>query len=175
MKVLTKTGLLAVVAAAVTAGCGSTAATSAGTPGGCSTTGAAATASSADYRYVLDVGPTEEMYSKAEVAGSHPKTGEVMLNGTMTMAQGPNAQHLEIHICAKSNGHVVTGAPPTIMVSDTTADTTAPIQVATMQGVTSGQADLHYGNNVDAPPGHSFIVQVAFRAQQAVLHFTRAH
>ncbi|MDQ2728062.1 MAG: hypothetical protein M3Y91_09430 [Actinomycetota bacterium] len=176
MKILTKTGFLAMAAVtASTAGCGSTAATSAGTPVGCSTAGAAATAASADYRYVLDVGPTEEMYSKAEVAGRHPKTGEVMLNGAMTMAPGPNAQHLEVHICAKGNGHAVTGAPPTITVSDTTANTTAPIRVATMQGVTSGPADVHYGNNVDAPPGHSFVVQVAFRAQQAALHFTRAH
>lgn len=176
MKLLTRSGLLAMVAGVVTAGaagCGSTPATSTSTPVGCSTSGAAATASSADYRYVLDVGPTEEMYSKAQVANSHPKTGEVMLNGAMTMAQGPNAQHLEVHICAKTNGHVVVGAPPSITVTDTTAKTTAPIQVATMQGVTSGQADLHYGNNVDAPPGHSFAVHVDFRGQQAALRFAR--
>lgn len=42
-----------------------------------------------------------------------------------------------------------------------------------MQGVTSGEADLHYGNNIVAPPGHSFAVHVGFRAQQATLYFTR--
>jgi len=111
---------LAVVTTA-TASCGGSGGSSASTRVGCSPSGAAASANSADYRYVLSVGPTEEMYSRSQVTASHPKTGEVMLNGAMSMAQGPGAQHLEVHICSRHGGDVVVGAPPSITVTDVTA------------------------------------------------------
>jgi hypothetical protein len=113
------------------------------------------------------------MYSESQVAATHPKTGEVMLNGTMSMAQGPDARHLEVHICSRPDSRVVVGATPSITVTDATAGTTTAIPVTTMQGVTSGQSDLHYGNNVDLPPGHAFVVHVALRGQQAALPFTQ--
>lgn len=166
--------VLATLVSAGAAACGgSTSNTAASAPVGCSTTGAAAQADSASYHYVLDVGPTQQMYSQAQVAASHPKSGEVMVSGAMTMASGANAQHLEVHICSRSTGEVVVGAPPSITLTDTTAGTTTAVQVATMQGVTAGQADLHYGNNVEAPAGHSFVVTVNFRGQKATLRFSR--
>lgn len=163
---------LAVVTIA-TASCGGSGGSSASTRVGCSPSGAAASANSADYRYVLSVGPTEEMYSRSQVTASHPKTGEVMLNGAMSMAQGPGAQHLEVHICSRHGGDVVVGAPPSITVTDVTANITAAIPVATMQGVTAGQSDRHYGNNIEVPTRHSFVVHVGFGGQQATLRFTR--
>lgn len=156
-----------------TSACGSSTATSAPTPVGCSPGGQAASADSASYHYVLDVGPSEQMYSSSQVASQHPKNGEVMLQGAMTMGPGADAQHLEVHICSRSNGDVVTGTAPSITLADTTANTTTQVQVATMQGVTSGVADRHYGNNVQLPPGHAFAVDVGFRGQRATLHFTR--
>lgn len=153
------------------AACGSS--TPSATPVGCAPQGAAASADSASYHYVLDVGPTEQMFSSSQVATDHPKTGEVMLGGAMGMAQGANAQHLEVHICSRSTGEVVTGAAPTIKLTDATTGTTTDVRVATMQGVTAGQADLHYGNNIVAPPGHSFVVNVDFHGQQSTLRFSR--
>lgn len=165
--------LSAMAAALIATGCGGSSTTSAATPVGCATTGAADGALSADYHYVLNVGPTEEMFSRADVAANHPKNGELMVNGAMTMSQGANPEHLEIHICSRRNGEVVVGPPPAITFTDTNANTTTTLQVATMQGVTSGLGDLHYGNTIDAPPGHAFAVLVGFRGQQATLHFTR--
>ncbi|MHB1535825.1 MAG: hypothetical protein ACYC1D_14705 [Acidimicrobiales bacterium] len=166
--------VLATLVGAGAAACGGSSTNpAASTPVGCSTTGAAAQANSASYHYVLDVGPTQQMYSRAQVAASHPKHGEVMVSGSMAMASGPGAQHLEVHICSRTTGEVVVGAAPSITLTDTTAGTTTAVPVAAMQGVTAGQADLHYGNNVDAPAGHSFVVTVKFRGQQATLRFTR--
>lgn len=170
---------------ALVAACGSTSPATNPTPVGCTPQGAAASADSASYHYVLDVGPTEQMYTRAQVAATHPKTGEVMLSGSMSSVGGSmagmagmgtasaDAQHLEIHICSRTTGEVVTGPAPTIKLTDSTAGTTTNVEVATMQGVTSGQADLHYGNNVIATPGHAFVVNVDFHGQQATLHFTR--
>lgn len=163
----------AVVVAATAGGCGSSTSSSANPPVGCSTSGAASSTESAGYRYVLNVGPTEEMYSKAEVAASHPKTGEVMIGGVMSMAQGPDARHVEVHICSRPDGRVVVRAAPSITITDTTTGTTSALQVTTMQGVTTGESDLHYGNNVDLPAGHAFVVHVGLRGQQATLPFTR--
>jgi hypothetical protein len=169
------TGLAAagVVLAAGAPGCGSSGSSGAAPPVGCSTQGEASSAESADYRYVLDVGPVEEMYSAAEVANSHPKTGEVMLQGTMSMAQGPDARHVEVHICSRRGSRVVVGAAPNITLTDTATGTTVAVPVAIMQGVTSGESDLHYGNNVVVPPRHAFIAHVDLRGQQGSLPFAR--
>ncbi len=176
MRSLRRTVLLSLAAAVVAAGmgaCGSSTTSSAKPPVGCSTAGSASSTQSAGYRYVLDVGPTEEMYSKAEVAANHPKTGEVMVGGVMSMAQGPDARHLEVHICSRPDGRVVVGASPSIRLTDTTTGTTMALEVTTMQGVTSGESDLHYGNNVVLPAGHAFVVHVDLLGQQATLPFTR--
>jgi hypothetical protein len=102
-----------------------------------------------------------------------PANAEVMLGGTMTMVDGPSAQHLEIHICQKGGGQVVTAADPTIVFMDVSSGGTTPINVATMQGVGAGQSDLHYGNNVSAPVGHRFVVTVTVHGETAMLSFTR--
>ncbi|MGH9078455.1 MAG: hypothetical protein ACRDY0_13580, partial [Acidimicrobiales bacterium] len=65
------------------------------------------------------------------------------------------------------------GANPTISLTDTTAGTTTNVPVSVMQGVTSGESDLHYGNNIVAPVGHSFVVNVSLNGEKAALHFTR--
>jgi hypothetical protein len=89
------------------------------------------------------------------------------------MAQGPDARHLEVHICSRPGNRVLVGASPSITLTDTTTGTTMAVPVTTMQGVTSGQSDLHYGNNVDVRPGHAYVVHVSLRGQQASLPFTR--
>jgi hypothetical protein len=97
-----------------------------------------------------------------------------MLGGTMSMIDGPDARHLEVHICQRASGEVVPSANPTILFTDTTTGMTTPIVVATMEGVGQGQSDLHYGNNVSAPIGHLFAVTVTVHGEQVVLRFTRS-
>lgn len=161
--------------AMVATGCGGSttkASTTAGTATGCSVAGEAATATTRSYRLVLDVGRVEEMYARSYVRSHHPTGGEVMLGGTMTMASGPDARHLEVHICQRSNDHVVQGADPVLRLKDTTAGSSQAVPVSTMEGVGSGPGDLHYGNNVVLAPGHSYTLAVSVGGQRASLAFT---
>lgn len=162
------------VLAASAAGCGSAAAAGGGTAAACATTGAAGSMLGASYRYVVSVGPPEQMYSPTQVSSLHPKTGEVMLGGSMSMAAGSDARHLEVHICDRPKGNAVLGAPPAITLTDNTAHTVLALPVATMQGVTSGAADAHYGNNVAMPLHHRFNISVSFRGEQVAMNYTRS-
>lgn len=159
----------------VAAGCGggtTKASTTAGTAVGCSTAGETATATTRSYRLVLDVGPVEEMYAPSYVRSHHPTSGEVMLGGTMTMASGPDARHLEVHICQRANDHVVQGANPVLRLTDNTAGSSQAVPVSTMEGVGSGPGDFHYGNNVVVVPGHAYTLAVSVGGQRASLAFT---
>jgi hypothetical protein len=122
---------------------------------------------------VVYLGPLAQMFAAGQVPSSVPANSEVMLNGAMTPAAGPDAQHLEIHICSRKSGEVVVGVNPTITLTDTTTGIATRVEVATMEGVGAGQSDLHYGNNVTAPVGHSFAVTVDLSGESATLRFNR--
>ncbi|HET9050402.1 MAG TPA: hypothetical protein VFO60_01790 [Candidatus Dormibacteraeota bacterium] len=185
MRMATVHGAGAVVLAAAAlaaAGCGSSSSSSSSSAAAvsqgpaCDTTGSLATATTATYKMVLDVGEPEQMYSSADVSANHPTTGEVMLGGVMSMATGPNARHVEVHICKASTGEVVVSANPTITLTDTAAagSTPAPLEVSEMQGVTSGQNDYHYGNNAVLAIGHAYTVTVTLNGETATMNFTAA-
>jgi len=134
------------------------------------------------YVMVLDVGPTQPMYTKKQAASQSPTSGEIMLGGEMMaqenmggmsgmdgdMGMGGNTaptsadtKHLVVRICHRDEGEVVTDADPEIHVTDLTAggkDTALP--VARMQGVGMGPDDMHYGNEMAMPSGHKFTVEV---------------
>jgi hypothetical protein len=114
------------------------------------------------------------MYTPAQVASKHPKTGEVMLAGKMVggmagMDMGSGSQrHLEVHICTPA-GKVVTGAHPAITVNG------AMVPVAVMEGVNAGAADYHYGNNVNLKAGQKVTIVVTLAGQKAVFHTVVSH
>jgi hypothetical protein len=141
---------------------------------GCDNQGAVASATTKTFLLVADLGPLSEMFSSGQVPSSVPANSEIMLSGSMTTIDTAVARHLEVHICDRKSGEVVAGANPSITLQDTTAGTTAVVSVATMEGVGAGQADLHYGNNVAAPVGHSFVATVTVRGETAMLRFIRS-
>jgi len=136
------------------------------------------TADTSGYKMVLDVGPREVMYTLAEARAKHPTHGEVMLRGQMSnlgnmgnMGTSASARHLEVHICNRSIGQVAANLQPAItLVDNSAADMTADVPTAVMQGTTSRQKDVHYGNNVIMPPGRHFAVTVAVGDQHATFH-----
>jgi hypothetical protein len=131
-----------------------------------------ASTTTASYVTVLDVGPPEAMYTRDQVASQHPSSGEVMLGGAMTDVSGPNVHHLEVHICNRANGSVVTGEQPTITMQDTTANTPSQeVPVAEMQGVNQGSSDYHYGNNAVVRPGHQYTIAVQLHGETATLQY----
>jgi hypothetical protein len=124
------------------------------------------------YEFALTLGPFQQMYSPAQVKAKHLKNGEVMVSGQMMGMHGAmsSQRHLEVHICARSTGKVVTGAHPTITFADLTAKGKMKMEmvpVAAMYGVKQGPSDYHYGNNVSVTPGHTYQVTVKLGGQTA--------
>ena len=56
-------------------------------------TGLTKTVTTASYTMVLDANASEAMYTQAQVAAQHPKTGEVMLRGQMNTMGGSGASN----------------------------------------------------------------------------------
>lgn len=168
--------LVAAASAMALAACGGGSTQTSGansSPGGtCQGSSGNASATTASYVVVLDVGPAEQMYSQQEADSTHPSSGEVMLGGSMTDVSGPSVRHVEAHICSRSGGSVVTGAQPAITITDTTAGTGAhDLPVAEMQGVGQGPSDYHYGNNAVLQAGHSYTIAVRINGESAALTY----
>ena len=135
------------------------------------------TATTANYKLTLDVGPTETMYTPAEVKAKHPKTGEVMIGGGSmnmggSMAMGAMTRHLEVHVKALATGKVVTNVMPSISLTDTTSMGMAKkVDVVTMEGIGEGVSDFHYGNNVTLTAGQTYSVVVVIKGEKATFSF----
>ena len=129
-------------------------------------------ATTGSFRFALRVGMPEKMYTRAEVKAMHPKTGEVMLRGHMSMGgmvMGGATRHLEVQICSKATRSVITNANPTIALRDVTAHTkTRTMPIAVMTGIGEGNAGLHYGNNTPMRGGHMFVVTVRLKGERVV-------
>jgi hypothetical protein len=130
------------------------------------------------YVFALDLGPAETMYTPAEVKARHPKSGEVVLSGSMTsgMAEmtisSSGVRQLEVHICT-SGGAVYAKGHPAIVIDDSSSKNPAMmVPVATMEGIGEGASDFHYGNNVELTTGHHIAVTVTLNGQRAVFHTT---
>jgi hypothetical protein len=119
---------------------------------------------------------SEQMWTPAQVKAKHPRTGEVMLMGSMGggMSMGGTQRHVEVHITSRATGKVIANAHPTITVVDTTAKNAMSVKVpvAEMEGVITGAADLHYGNNVDLVGGHVYRITVTLNGERAAAAVT---
>ena len=132
--------------------------------------------------FILNVGPSETMYSSQQVRRMHPSTGEVMLGGHMqgsgmshmsggsSMSGMGGMSHLEVHICTRQGDKVVTAPPPTIMMVSGAKARMVP--VAQMEGVGEGLKDFHFGNNVQLMKGRTYTVRVTEASDHAVFHVT---
>lgn len=135
-------------------------------------------ATTASYSLTLVVGPSEAMYTPAQVKAKHPAMGEVMVGGSSMMGGGMSmsstARHLEVHVRSRATGKVVTNVTPAISLTDTSAKTmmTDKLDVMAMEGIGMGTADLHYGNNVTLIAHHVYRVVVRVKAEQATFTFT---
>jgi hypothetical protein len=79
----------------------------------------------------------------------------------------PAMRHLELHVRSKATGKAVRNAKVSITVIDS-AGQQITVPIAVMYGISEGQEDWHYGNNVNLPPG-PYGVQVSANLKTA--HF----
>jgi hypothetical protein len=174
--------VMAVLAIAALAGCGSSASSTttkaARTPlvaSGCRASSAGdQTVTTATYVFLLHVGFPEKMrmLTAAQAKAKHITTGELMLGGSMAMPSGGmrahmTTRHVEIHICTRASGKVVTNAMPSISAVPTSGGTAVHVPVMVMQGVTAGSPDLHYGNNVPLRLGTRYRITARLGGEQA--------
>jgi hypothetical protein len=133
-------------------------------------------ATTKSYSLTLVVGPSETMYTQAQVKSMHPKSGEEMLGaaiggGSMSM-HGANERHLELHVASRTTGKPVTNATPQITVADKAdMSVSTKLDVVAMEGIGMGMSDLHYGNNVALAPGHTYDVTVVVHGEKASFTF----
>jgi hypothetical protein len=128
------------------------------------------TKSTKSYVFKLSLGMAEQMWTPAQVRAQHPKTGEVMLTGSMmagAMSMGRSQRHLEVHITSRATDKVVMGAHPTMSAIDANVKNAMMIKVpvATMEGVITGAVDMHYGNNVALVAGHTYRVTITLKGE----------
>ena len=140
---------------------------------GCKAEAGKQSATTKSYRLVLAIGMEEKMYTPTQIKTTHPKSGEVMLRGTMArmgqMTMGASMRHVEMQICSRSNGSVETTVKPTISLIDLAATKamSTKVPIAVMEGIGKGLADLHYGNNVQMTGGHTYTVKVTLNGETA--------
>ena len=134
-------------------------------------------ATTASYRLTLAVGPTEAMYTAAEVKAKHPKSGEVMVGDAMSTGgmsmKGVN-RHLEVHLVSRKTGKVVADAKPAIVLDDESGmgmGMNEKVNAMAMEGIGAGVADLHYGDNVKLTAGHVYKVVVTVWGEKATFSF----
>ncbi len=125
------------------AGCGSSStSSSATTKAGVATqcnpgAGLTKTATTAKYKMVLDVNPSEAMYTSAQVAAQHPTTGEVMLRGQMAnMSGAAHSSSTMMGTTTTMGGGSPTSMPPSMPTS------TMPMGATTDMGM-NGSADAN--------------------------------
>jgi hypothetical protein len=130
------------------------------------------------YSLTLVVGPSEQMYSQAELKAMHPKLGEVMVGGammagSMSAMKGETVRHLEVHVRSLSTGATVTKVTPQISLEDASAKTmmSKKLEVVAMEGAGEGRSDLHYGNNVSVKLGDVYKVSVVVHGEKASFIF----
>ncbi len=148
----------------------------AATEAGCPSGPGVQSAKTASYVITLRAGPPEEMHTSAEVKAKHLKTGEVMVGGQMMMGNmmDMSMRHLEAHICSRSTGRVVGNAHPVMTLVDLAAGgKPRAVPIAMMYGIEEGPSDMHYGNNVTMPAGHTFKVAVTVSGQRALFRLRR--
>ena len=132
-------------------------------------------ATTATYNLVAEIGGLQAMYTPAQASSQHPKTGEVMYGGTMTMPAdttnvSPDWHHLEVHIFDRKTGNVVKTANPVLTVKSDATGQTQQVPIVVMQGIVEGPSDYHYGNNVDLPKG-AYTVTVVIGSETASFDF----
>jgi hypothetical protein len=105
------------------------------------------------------------MFNNDEMLTEHPTDGELIIDGAMAPIL-PDSRHAEAHIYSLETGEQLTSIRPTNMVNDRTTGVVRSLDVTLMQDVNIGARDLHFGNNIEIPLGHDFLITVRIRDEE---------
>lgn len=100
------------------------------------------------YLLVVNVLPSERMFSDAEMKSLNPTVGEEILDHGVGDPTGIGVRHVEAHIYDRSTGLPISTIKPSIRVFNRTTGDHVDVPPTLMQDVVVGSSDIHYGNNV---------------------------
>jgi hypothetical protein len=121
-----------------------------------------------DYLLVINVLPSEAMYTASEVESMQPTMGEAILHGTGEPV-GPGVRHVEAHIYDRATGIAVSDVKPVIRVFNRTTGDRIEVPATLMQDVLVGAADIHWGNNVPVRGDSDISVEVSLGSQEVTI------
>jgi hypothetical protein len=111
------------------------------------------------YLLVVNVLPSERMYTHDEMKSMNPTVGEAILDGVGDPT-GIGVRHVEAHIYDRETGLPLSNVTPTIRIFNRTTGDDIEVPPTLMQDVIIGGPDIHYGNNVPVRADSDISVQV---------------
>jgi hypothetical protein len=111
------------------------------------------------YLLVVNVLPSERMYTHDEMKSMNPTVGEAILDGPGDPV-GVGVRHVEAHIYDRQTGLPLSNVKPTIRIFNRTTGDDIDVPPTLMQDVVIGGPDIHYGNNVAVRGKSDISVQV---------------
>lgn len=133
--------------------------------------GVMAQATTASYDLTLRIGPMEQMLSADQAKAQHATSGEIMadmagMGMSMPMAMGNH--HVEVKVTRTGTRQPLKSATVAISLTNTASKAATVVDpVVQMYGVAEGEADWHYGNNVQLSDG-TYRVDVTVNGERAV-------
>jgi hypothetical protein len=100
------------------------------------------------YLLVVNVLPSETMFSDDEMKSMRPTVGEAILDGGVGDPTGLGVRHVEAHVYDRTTGLPLSNIKPSIRVFNRTTGDHVEVPPTLMQDVVVGSPDIHYGNNV---------------------------
>ncbi|MEY2444597.1 MAG: hypothetical protein QOE00_1177 [Ilumatobacteraceae bacterium] len=100
------------------------------------------------YLLVVNVLPSETMFTDGETMSMRPTVGEAILDGGVGNPTGLGVRHVEAHVYDRATGLPLSNIEPTIRVFNRTTGDHVDVPPTLMQDVVVGSSDIHYGNNV---------------------------
>jgi hypothetical protein len=125
-------------------------------------------ATTSDYLLVVNVLPSESMFTHDEMDAMKPTVGEAILDGVGEPV-GVGVRHVEAHIYDRATGIPVSDTKPTIRVFNRTTGDRIEVPATLMQDVVIGGPDIHWGNNVPVRGDSDISVEVVIGSQEVTV------
>ena len=100
------------------------------------------------YLLVVNVLPSETMFTDMQMQSMSPTVGEQILDKGVGDPTGLGIRHVEAHVYDRTTGLPLSNIKPSIRVFNRTTGERVDVSPTLMQDVVVGSPDIHYGNNI---------------------------
>ena len=121
------------------------------------------------YLLVVNVLPSETMFTAEEVKTMSPTVGEAILDHGVGDPTGIGVRHVEAHVYNRATGLPVSNIQPTIRVFNRTTGDHIDVPPTLMQDVVVGSPDIHYGNNVPVRGNSDISLEVTVAGEEVTV------